>query len=95
LFASSAAELEKKRQEPAFIRDWEMSPLVARAAAAHGALTEGQVYYLVVPAILGGKYAEANIRKISLAELLAYSGDTAHQIDDVPDGGQVRVVLKK
>jgi len=40
-------------------------------------------------AALGGKYAEENIRKISLRELLAYSGDMARQIADVPDGGRV------
>ena len=95
LLANSAAELEAKRKDPDFIRDWEMSPLVVRAEAAHGPLAEGQVYYLVVPGVLGGKYAEDNIRKIGLTELLAYSGDMAHQIEDVPDGGQVRIVLKE
>jgi len=95
LLASSLAELEEKRRDPDFIRDWEMSPLVVRAQAAHGPLAEGQVYYLVIPGILGGKYAEDNIRKISLVELLAYSGDMAHQIDDVPDGAHVKIELKK
>ena len=95
LLASSAADLEEKRRQPDFIRDWEMSPLVVRAEAAHGPLTQGQVYCLVVPGILGGKYTEENIRKISLVELLAYAGDMAHQIDGVRDGAQVKIVLKK
>jgi hypothetical protein len=72
-----------------------MLALVTRAEAAHGSLKDGQVYYLVVPGILGRKYAEDNIRKISLVELLAYSGDMAHQIDNVPDGAQVKIVLKE
>ena len=95
LLATSASGLEKKREQPNFIRDWEMLALVARAEAAHGPLKDGQVYYLVVPGVLGGKYAEDNIRKISLMELLAYSGDMAHQIDNVPDGTEVKIVLKK
>lgn len=95
LLAGSAADLAEKRKQPDFVRDWEMLPLVARAEAAHGALTEGQVYYLVVPGVLGGKYSEDNIRKISLTELMAYSGDMAHQINDVPDGAEVKIVLKK
>jgi hypothetical protein len=95
LLATSASGLEQKREQPGFIRDWEMLPLVARAEVAHGPLKEGQVYYLVVPGVLGGKYAEDNIRQISLVELLAYSGDMAHQIDDVPDGAQVKIVLKE
>jgi hypothetical protein len=94
LLASSAADLEEKRSQPDFIRDWEMLPLVVRAEAAHGPLAEGQVYCLVVPGVLGGKYADDNIRKISLVELLAYSGDMAHQIAGVPDGAQVKIVVK-
>jgi len=95
LVATSASDLERKREQPNFIRDWEMLPLVVRAEAAHGPLKDGEVYYLVVPGVLGGKYAEDNIRKISLVELLAYSGDMAHQIDNVPDGAQVKIVLKE
>ena len=49
------------------------------------------MYYLVVPGCLGGEYAEENIRKITMRELLAYSGDMARQIDDVPDGGSVEI----
>ena len=65
LLATSASDLRQKRKEPKFIRDWEMLALVARAEAAQGKLKEGQVYYLVVPGVLGGKYAEDNIRKIN------------------------------
>jgi len=94
LLADSPAALEEKRKQPDFVRDWEMLPLVARAQAAHGPLAEGQVYYLVVPGLLGGRYAEDNIRKISLVELLVYCGDMAHQMDGVPDGAEVRLELK-
>jgi hypothetical protein len=92
LLASSAEELHEKRTSDDFIRDWEMTALVQRARVSLGRLEEGEVYYLVVPGCLGGKYAEENIRKNSLRELLAYSGEMARQIDQLPDGG--RVVLK-
>ena len=95
LIATSTAELEAKRKTEDFIRDWEMSALVARAKAAHGPLAEGQVYYLVIPGLLGGKYSEENIRKISLQEVLSYCGDMAHQMEDVPDGTEVKIVLKE
>ena len=95
LLATSASDLKQRREDPDFVLDWEMLPLVARAEAAHGPLKDGQVYYLVVPGVLGGKYAEENIRKIRLVELLAYSGEMAHQIDNVPDGAQAKIVLKE
>ena len=66
-----------------------MSAIVARAETALGPLAEGEVYHLVIPGILGGKCAEENIRKISLRELLAYSGEMAKQTDDVPEEGSV------
>jgi hypothetical protein len=89
LIASSSTQLEEERKKEEFIRDWEMTAIVARAEAALGPLAEGEVYHLVIPGMLGGKYAEENIRKISLSELLAYSGDMAKQTDDVPDGDSV------
>lgn len=92
LLASSAEELEQTRKSDDFIRDWEMTALVQRAQTFLGPLEEGEVYYLVIPGCLGGKYAEENIRKNSLRELLAYSGEMARQIDDVPDGGSVTIV---
>ncbi len=95
LIASSAAELEEKRKTEEFIWDWEMSALVCRAEVAHGPLADGQVYDLVVPGLLGGKYAEENVRKIGLPELLSYCGDMAHQMEGVPDGAEVKIVLKE
>ena len=95
LVAASGAELEEKRKTEEFIRDWEMAALVCRAEAAHGPLSEGQVYYLVIPGLLGGKYSEENIRKISLQEVLSYCGEMAHQMANVPDGTEVKILLKE
>jgi len=91
LFAQSASELQQKRSGGNFISDWEMTALVEQSESTLGSLAEGEVYYLVTPGCLGGKYAEENIRKITLSELLACSGDMARQIDDVPDGGKVEI----
>ena len=55
-------------------------------------MAEGEVYFLVIPSMLGGKYAEENIRKIPLPELLAYSGSMAVQMDGVLDGEKVVIV---
>jgi hypothetical protein len=60
-----------------------------------GTLATGEAYYLVLPGVLGGKYSEENIRKITLVELLGFSGDMARQLEGVPDGSQVRIAVKK
>lgn len=89
LLARSPAELERTRMSENFARDWEMTILVDRARAAHGPLLVGECFFLVIPGILGGKYSEENIRKISVTELLSYSGKMAQQIDAIPDGETV------
>ena len=95
LLADSPTELEEKTCNTDFEQDWAMERIVALAKAALGPLDEGQVYYLVTPGILGGQYEADNIRKIRLQELFSYSGDMAHQIEGVPDGGKVKITLKK
>jgi hypothetical protein len=95
LLATSAAALDAERKKDEFVRDWTMAPLVARAEIALGPLAEGQSYFLVKPGVLGGKYSEENIRKITLRELLAYCGSMARQIADVPDGESVTIVPKE
>lgn len=92
LLGRSLGELEETTSSSDFVPDWEMADLAERAESALGALAEGEVYCLIIPGCLGGRYAEENIRRISLRELLACSGEMAGQIVDVPDGGSV--VLK-
>jgi hypothetical protein len=71
--------------------DWEMSRLVEQARQKLGPMPAGRCYCLKVPAVLGGRYDEANMGTISLAELIAFSGELAEQLKDVPDGAQVRL----
>jgi hypothetical protein len=95
LLARSPEELGAKRQSPEFVRDWEMAGLVRQAQIWQGPLAEGRVYCLVTPGVLGGKYAEDNIRTITLRELLSYSGCMARQIEGLPNGTKVEIVVKK
>ena len=94
LIARSAVELEAKRKCAEFVHDWDMKQVVMMAERAQGPLEDGEVYYLVIPGILGGKYTEDNIRKISIHEVLAYCGDMAHQLEGARDGSHVKIVVK-
>ena len=95
VIAYSDLELERVRNNPEFILDWKTEPLVQRAADALGDLGPGRCYCLKIAAVLGGEYGGTNIGTIDTAELLSFSGDLARQLDGVPDGGQVRLVIGK
>ncbi|MHA6263037.1 T6SS immunity protein Tdi1 domain-containing protein [Arenibacterium sp. CAU 1754] len=71
--------------------DWNMTNLVELARKHLGSLKKGWVYYLVVPAIFGGRYDETNIRSVPLEELVGHSGDWASAIKDLPDGAQIEL----
>jgi len=66
-----------------------MEKLVSMAKDKLGMFEEGRCYCFKVPPALGGTYDANNIAAISLKELIAFSGDIAEQIKDVPDGGKV------
>ena len=74
-----------------FRTDWEMACLVELARAKLGPVPDGRCYCLKQPAVIGGSYAAENLGTISMDELIAFSGDMAEQVKDVPDGGQVRI----
>ena len=95
LIANSTSDLEQATNTADFIQDWEMTRVIALAVSTLGSLAEGQVYCLVTPGILGGKYDAENIKKISLREVLAYSGDMAKQINGLPDGANVQMAVTK
>ncbi|MGL5008248.1 MAG: T6SS immunity protein Tdi1 domain-containing protein [Paracoccaceae bacterium] len=80
-------------QNAEFVADWKMAALVERALAALGPLSEGKVYYFVTSAVFGGAYHEDNMRIIDLQELIGVAGSIAHQIDGLPDGTQVQLVV--
>jgi hypothetical protein len=91
--AHGAVEYAALTQEDDFRTDWEMARLVELARQKLGPLPEGRCYCLKRPAVIGGSYDEANLGCISVDELIAFSGDMAEQIKDVPDGSQIQVEL--
>jgi len=89
--ANSREELDVLSKDQEFLHDWYMQALVDQAIDKLGKLEEGYKYYLVIPAVLGGKYDVSNIEKAPLVELIRLSGDIALKIKDMPDGTKVEL----
>ena len=89
--APTVPSLEQLRASPDFQRDWAMQELVERATTTLGPPGEGRCFCLKLPGVLGGEYASTNLATISLSELIEFAGEMARQIEDVPDGGKVRI----
>jgi hypothetical protein len=90
LLGTSREEMEEEMNKKDFKLDWEMTILVEKAQTVLGKLDEGQCYHLVIPGILGGAYDVSNIKKISLIELLDFSGYVASKIENLPDGTKIK-----
>ncbi|WP_374349330.1 T6SS immunity protein Tdi1 domain-containing protein [Chitinimonas sp.] len=91
VIAASRAELDALSIDQEFLQDWYMSSLVSMATDLWGPLTEGRKYCLKVPGILGGAYGEENIATAPQLELVRISGDIARQIEELPDGAQIKL----
>lgn len=91
VIADSREVLDTLTTDPDFVHDWYMQALVDRAQQKLGPLNEGEKYYLVIPGPLGGAYAESNIQKLSLTQLISLSGDIAQQIENLPDGAKIQL----
>jgi hypothetical protein len=91
--AQNAEEFATLSALDEFRTDWEMARLVELARLQCGPLSEGRCYCLKLPAVIGGSYEAANLGTISLTELIAFAGDMAKQIKDVPDGGQIEIKI--
>lgn len=74
-----------------FQLDWEMTRLVQIAHKEWGAPPDGGCCCLKLPSPLGGAYEEENIGIMWLRDLIAFSGDLALQIKDLPDGAQIHL----
>ena len=68
-----------------------MEKLVVLAKEKLGTPSEGRCYCLKLSPVLVGAYDAANLSEISLNELIAFSGELAEQIEDVPEGGQIKI----
>ena len=78
------------RVDEEFVVDWEMENLCREASIALGAPPTGICYCLKIPAVFGAAYTADNIGIISVSELIAVSGDLGRQIEDLPDGAEIR-----
>ncbi len=76
-----------------FRTDWEMAWVVDLARLMLGPLPEGWCYCLKIPGVLGGRYELNNLGTIRKEELIAFAGDLAKQIKDLPDGAQIKLAL--
>lgn len=68
-----------------------MTTLVKLAREKLGPLSAGRCDYLKIPAVFGGQYDVSNLGTNSRLEVIAFSGDIAQQIKDVPDCGKVKI----
>lgn len=77
-----------------FMADWAMTNLQQEALGSLGNVPEGRCYCFKIPAALGGEYAVGNLGTIALEELIAVAGNLSFQIDGLPDGTPVQLVIK-
>lgn len=89
----SCAPLVASMDELRSSTDWTMERLVLLATASLGTPADGRCFCLKIPAVLGGKYEAENFGTITVEELIAFSGDCAFQIKDLPDGAQVELKI--
>ncbi len=91
--AENTEEFKKLSSEDNFLQDWCMETLSAQSSDRLGELAHGEKYCFVVPCVLGGEYSANNIKKVLLKEIIGLSGDIAKQIENLPDGAQVKLKL--
>ncbi|MCR6686072.1 T6SS immunity protein Tdi1 domain-containing protein [Pseudoxanthomonas sp.] len=91
--ANSRAELDHLSQDQDFLQDWYMTELVQQARERLGPLRPGFKYCLKIPGTLGGEYGGDNLATISFDDLVTASGDIAQQIEELPDGAQVKLSI--
>lgn len=93
VIAKDCDELHDLSNDPEYLEDWRMSALVEAAEKGLGPLSEGQVYCLTIPGVLGGAYDISNVKAVTIIELLRFSGDLGKQIRDLPDGEQIQLQI--
>ena len=93
IVASSKTELDTLSQDQQFLSDWCMTELVQQARERLGPLRPGFKYCLKIPGVLGGEYGGDNLATISLGGLVSASGHIAKQVNDLPDGAQLKLSI--
>ncbi|ABW29133.1 T6SS immunity protein Tdi1 domain-containing protein [Acaryochloris marina] len=93
IIATNAEEMDELSNDEEFRTDWEMSTLIEIGQELYGKLPPEHCYCLKVPSIWGGAYSRDNIDTMTRAEVIAYSGDLAEQIKDLPDGANIKLTV--
>ena len=94
VIAASRAELDTLSSDQDFLHDWNMTELTRQAKERLGPLRPVFKYCLKIPGALGGEYGGDNLATMSLEELVSTYGSMAKQIDQLPDGARVSLVVK-
>ena len=81
--------------QPDFMNDWLMIPLVDRLVAAGKILGRGQCYAFVQIPILGGDYAIENIVVRDIARQYKAMGPLHEKLKDIPDGTKISFQIEK
>lgn len=89
--AESEDEYRVLISDEEYLADWDMIQLVALASRKLGSLAPDRCYCLKVPGVLGGEYVAENLGTNSRLEVIAFSGDVAQQLKDVPDGAKIEI----
>ncbi len=76
-------------------RDWLMIPFVDICARAGMTLGPNRCYCFKISPIFGGTYELKNFGTISVAEYYGAMASIEAQIRDVPDGGQIELIVGK
>jgi hypothetical protein len=91
VIAETQHEYNELLKQDEFLIDWEMEAVTDIAQDKFGPTGAGRCYCLKMPAVLGGEYAAENIATVSVDELIAFAGDLARQIKDIPDGAEIEL----
>lgn len=94
VIAASRSELDTLSSDQDFLHDWSMTELTRQAKERLGPLRPGFKYCLKIPGALGGQYGGDNLATMSLEELISASGSIAKQVDQLPDGARVNLVVE-
>jgi hypothetical protein len=61
------------------------------AGLIKAALLSGVRSHLALPGVLGGEYDISNIRTVPQIEQIRFTGDIRRQIEELPDGAQIKL----
>ncbi|HXA46532.1 MAG TPA: T6SS immunity protein Tdi1 domain-containing protein [Burkholderiaceae bacterium] len=91
VIANNQHELDEFYRHEEFLLDWNMTKLTELALGRYGELAPNRKFHLAIPGVLGGKYDLSNIRPVSFEDQIRFAGDIAMQINDLPDGSQIKL----